>query len=135
MIDSHDDRVNDRVSPFLNFSAACFPNSSKTFRADLLVLQGPPSLHRPGGDGSDKVRDPVHLRRETDHRTGQPAVQADAVRLKKKKTKKNARSLAGRHDGGEVYTDKLRESNPRLIVVKIYLDLKSVGSTLSRFSS
>lgn len=49
--------------------------------AGLLVLQGPSGLHRPGGDGSDKVRDPVHFRRETDHRTRQPPIQADAVRL------------------------------------------------------
>lgn len=57
--------------------------------AGLLVLQGSPGLHRPGGDGSDKIRDPIHFRRETDHRTGQSPVQADAVRL-------NARSSSRR---------------------------------------
>lgn len=55
--------------------------------AGLLVLQGPPSLHRPGGDGSDKVRDPIHFRRETNYRTRPAPVQTDAIRL-------NARSLS-----------------------------------------
>jgi len=42
--------------------------------AGLFVLQGPSGLYRPGGDGSDKIRDPIYFRRETDHRTGQPPI-------------------------------------------------------------
>jgi len=56
-------------------------NNYGNISVGLLVLQGSSGLHRPGGDGSDKIRDPIHFRRETDHRTREPPVQADAVCL------------------------------------------------------
>lgn len=75
----------------------------------MLVLQGPSGLHRPGSDGSDKVRDPIHFRREADHRTGQPPVQADAVRL-------NARASSRR----------------RMESIQYKISYKKIKSSLSR---
>jgi len=63
------------VERFYNF------NDYGNISVGLLVLQGSSGLHRAGGDGSDKIRDPIYFWRETDHRTREPLVQADAVRL------------------------------------------------------
>jgi len=71
---------------FISFSLnveRSFYNSNNygNISVGLLVLQGSSGLHRAGGDRSDKIRDPIHFWRETDHRTREPLVQADAVRL------------------------------------------------------